>query len=329
MATGGDDCFPPIEPKLQISFYYRLQTLKDTYLEGAMRKTVSTLDVETINAELSTYVTTEALRRVASFGLRGEIFFAVPCVIRANPFLLGYYRLLLGLSQKETYQKSGLGRFMRLENTGLIGLGLDEAIPSLCKCLNGGMARLVSSIDELSLPVVHDLQLLTIGPQLRGSANTTVGQAATQEFYGILERLVSSYKTDSTPTSITLVNDSGRTVRIQLSSDPDVSIVEVLPTQERPLVSIEIKGGTDPSNIHNRLGEAEKSHLKARIRGFSEFWTVLRVDIGDAMRRSESPTTTRFFHLDYIKDVASEEHTSFNDLLRSVLSIHSIEPSDR
>ena len=47
-------------------------------------------------------------------------------------------------------------------------------------------------------------------------------------------------------------------------------------SRDRPLVAIEVKAGTDASNIHNRIGEAEKSHLKARarntgqaVRGFS------------------------------------------------------------
>lgn len=60
------------------------------------------------------------MRKVASFGLRGEVLFAVPCVLAANPCLLGYCRLLLGLSQKEFYGKGPFGRFKRLEDEGLI-----------------------------------------------------------------------------------------------------------------------------------------------------------------------------------------------------------------
>jgi hypothetical protein len=32
-------------------------------------------------------------------------------------------------------------------------------------------------------------------------------------------------------------------------------------------VAVEIKGGKDYSNIHNRIGEAEKSHQKAKKEG--------------------------------------------------------------
>jgi hypothetical protein len=86
-------------------------------------------------------------------------------------------------------------------------------------------------------------------------------------------------------------------------------------------VSIEVKGGTDISNIHNRLGEAEKSHQKARNRGFFEFWTIVRCDVDPAMAARESPTTSRFFHLDRISDQKAPEHREFRDLLGSLLGI--------
>jgi hypothetical protein len=38
----------------------------------------------------------------------------------------------------------------------------------------------------------------------------------------------------------------------------------------RSLAAIEIKGGRDYSNIHNRIGEAEKSHQKAEKQGYVE-----------------------------------------------------------
>ena len=42
-------------------------------------------------------------------------------------------------------------------------------------------------------------------------------------------------------------------------------------------IAIEIKGGTDVSNLHNRLGEAEKSHQNARLLGFTQFWTIINL----------------------------------------------------
>ena len=314
--------FPCLDPNLQIAFYYRLQTLRNLYLHEALRKTITGLDIKEIDTQLAEYVGPDALKSVASFGVRGEVFFPVPSVIEANPFLLGYYRLLLGLSQKELYNKGGMGRFKRLEERGEIPDALKAEIPDMCRCLVRAAQKLVCGIDDLSLQVAQELQLLTIGPQLRGSENTRLGQGATQEFYDLLHSLIGEYVKDTTTRTMLIENDSGRPVLIEFSSDPDVRITEKLESHARPLVSIEIKGGTDVSNIHNRLGEAEKSHQKARNQGFFEFWTIVRVSVDPAAAGRESPTTSHIFHLDRIKDRASNEHRMFRDLLGSLLGIH-------
>jgi hypothetical protein len=108
---------------------------------------------------------------------------------------------------------------------------------------------------------------------------------------------------------------------IQFSSDPDIVIIEHLKSGDRKLVSIEIKGGTDYSNAHNRLGEAEKSHQKAKQNGFFEFWTIVRVDIDPLLARKESPTTSHFFNLDVIEESTTDDARVFRDILSSILSI--------
>jgi hypothetical protein len=91
-------------------------------------------------------------------------------------------------------------------------------------------------------------------------------------------------------------NSAGRVVLISLSADPDVRIEEEFPDGFRKKVAIEIKGGTDQSNAHNRAGEAEKSHQKAKNQGFREFWTIIAkkgLDVGKLQK--ESPTTNSWF----------------------------------
>jgi hypothetical protein len=214
-----------------------------------------------------------------------------------------------------------MGRFKRLEDQGDLTDGLTRDIPALCKCLVMAAEKLVAGVDELSLSVVHELQLLTIGPQFRGSENTRLGQGATTEFFELVRGIVRPYLKDVTARTLLIENDSGRPVLIEFASDPDVRITQTLESQARPLVSIEVKGGTDVSNIHNRLGEAEKSHQKARNRGFFEFWTVLRCDVDPAMAARESPTTSHFFHLDLIRNESGPEHRRFRDLLGSIVGI--------
>ncbi len=163
--------------------------------------------------------------------------------------------------------------------------------------------------------------MLTIGAQLRGSENTRIGKGATLEVFDLISRLVEPYIKDRTDRTLVLQNDSGRKVIIEFGSDPDVKITQSLLSGVRPIVSIEIKGGTDSSNIHNRLGEAEKSHQKAKLQGCFEFWTILKVDVDTDQARSESPTTSRFFNLTQIADPLSNDNRQFRELLASLLGI--------
>ncbi len=315
--------FPVLRPSLQVAFYYRLQEIRNLYLQEALRQTVESIDISSLDAELVALVDNHSLQKVASFGVRGEVFFPIPRILMANPFLLGYYRLLFGLSQKEFYNKGPFGLFKRFEDRGEISKKAEELVPALCTSLIATGQMLVDGLDDLSLTVVHNLQMLTLGPQLRGSQNTKLGQSATKEIFDLVLGLAQRYVKEATDRTIRIVNDSHRTVMIEFFSDPDVRIMEKLETQVRPLVSMEIKGGTDSSNIHNRLGEAEKSHQKAKNLGFFEFWTIVRVDIDDLVARRESPTTSHFFHLDYIKDISTPQHQRFRELLNSLIGIRS------
>ena len=321
MTKSPQDSFPILEPSLQISFYRRLLELRELYLQDALKNTVRAIDLKNLDDELVEYVASDYLRRVASHGLRGEVFFPVPLLLHENPYLLGYYRLLFGLSQKEFYSKGPFGRFKRLEARGEIPSRAMGLVGPLCRSLVGTGQGLLDEVDDLSLAVVHDLQLLTLGPQLRGSRNTWLGQAATREVFELIGGIVSPYTTKVGVRSIQLRNDSGRTVLLEFASDPDIRIVEQLASRMRPLVSVEIKGGTDVSNIHNRLGEAEKSHQKARTHGFLEFWTIDRCEIDPLVARQESPTTSHFFNLDLISDPKTDEHATFREVLASLLGI--------
>ncbi|HFK2659888.1 TPA: XcyI family restriction endonuclease, partial [Escherichia coli] len=90
----------------------------------------------------------------------------------------------------------------------------------------------------------------------------------------------------------------------------------------RNVVAIEVKSGTDVSNIHNRIGEAEKSHQKARARGYTECWTVINVSRLDmAKARSESPSTDRFYSL---TELSLREGEQYEDFKMRVLSLTAI-----
>jgi hypothetical protein len=121
---------------------------------------------------------------------------------------------------------------------------------------------------------------------------------------------------------------TGRLFQIEFAPDPDIIIREEMePGQFRNVVAIEIKSGTDVSNIHNRIGEAEKSHRKARQRGFTECWTVVnvtRLDMGKAKR--ESPSTDRFYCL---LSLTARNGKEYDDFRRRVVSLTAISTSSK
>jgi len=315
--------FPVLEPNLQVSFYYKLRTIRRLHLREALGGTVKRLDVRCIDAALSRYVGADAIAHVAQFGIRGEVVFAVPMVLAANPFLLGYYRLLLGFSQKEFYQKGPFGRFKGLEEQGHIPDRLADDLEALCRSLIGSAETLVDGLERISTDIVCQLQLLTLGAQFRGSENNRIGQQAATDVRALIESIAGSYVRQTTRRTIVLQNESNRRVLIEFSADPDVCVTEQLATDVRPTLSIEIKGGADASNIHNRLGEAEKSHLKARSRGFREFWTIIGVDLDDDAARRASPTTGLFFNLARILDSTTSDYARFRDRICALMGVQS------
>lgn len=312
---------PVFKPDMQIIFYYRLNSLKEKYFFESLSKTVKNLDIPVIDAQLAQYVEPKYLSKLASFSLRGETFFPIPYVIKANPFLIGYYRLLYGISQKQMYSRKPFSRVKRLEEKGEISKETEIYVEEVCRSLIATSQILVEELDSLSLQTVRDLQAMTLGAQFRGGNNTIIGETAVIETFEYIRYLVEPYIKRIDEHEIVIENTSNREMSIRFSSDPDISINEKFSRSDIPIVAIEIKGGRDYSNIHNRIGEAEKSHQKARNEGYSQFWTIIRVDMDYSVLRKESPTTSVFFNLDKIRSPDSSESGEFMDRLSSLLSI--------
>lgn len=106
-------------PQLQIDFAFALEQIRGLYLQHALSEAVGKLDIKNIDAELARIVPSASLTQLATRGLRGELMFAVPSLLSSSPRLLGYYRLLLGFSQKAFYTTQfGLTRFKSMEEKG-------------------------------------------------------------------------------------------------------------------------------------------------------------------------------------------------------------------
>ena len=310
---------------LQASMATALETFRKIYLQQALTQTIRRLDLAVLNRELERFAPKSELGQLAALGLRGEFIFLIPSLLQANPKLLGYYRLLLGFSQKEFFNKGGLGRFKSMEEKGVISARAALDLDHLCAAFAERSAELVQKIGpaQFSLGFLDDLTLLTLGPQLRGSNNTKIGNLANQAVFDLIRSLVSPSIKKESPSRIELRNASGREVVIAFSADPDISISEKLSrTSTRNIVAIEIKGGGDQSNIWNRLGEAEKSHQSAKKTGFVECWTIYNTPVLDSGKAHEkSPTTNIFYNLRLLLSAESDEFVDFRSRLYSLVGI--------
>jgi hypothetical protein len=268
----------------------------------------------------------KSLAALAGHGLRGEMMFPVPVILIANPRLLGYYRLLYGYSQKEFYSgATGISRFKGMEERGVVVEKNLKDIPQLCDALCRAGTALLAGIGmaKISAALLDDLTLLTLGPQFRGGANVKKGSAGIRTVFNAIHTIVESAVVNLGETRIEIKNAAGRTVLIEFAPDPDIILREEMRHGSyRKLIAIEVKAGADFSNIHNRLGEAEKSHQKARAAGYVECWTVVNVDKTDmAMARRESPTTNRFYLISDLISAIGNDYQDFQDRIISLTGI--------
>jgi XcyI restriction endonuclease len=318
-------------PQLQVDFALALEQIRGLFLQEALSKVVASLDVTKIDAELAAFAPASSLAQLAGHGLRGELMFAVPCVLRANPRLLGYYRLLLGFSQKAFYTVPGVGRFRSMEEAGALRVAQEAALDALCSGLAAASSALLEGIGarRVTRQLLDDLALLTVGPQLRGGYNVRAGTAGILRVFGTISAIVAHAAARTDPQLIELKNAAGRRVLIRFASDPDIRIQEEIATDRfRNIVAIEVKAGIDFSNIHNRIGEAEKSHQKAKADGYVERWTVVNVDRMDTvMARRESPSTDRFYRLSHIDSGTGDEYQDFYNRLIALTGIVASPPA--
>lgn len=287
------------------------------YLQKALLSTAKQISILERDKELAQYAGEDGLNLLGKYGLRGELLFAIPSILDRNPKLLGYYRLLLGHSQKVFYTAAtGLSRFKNMEETGIVSVQNSEIIPFLCAKLNEQAFFLAKSLESISLELLDHLTILSLGPQLRGGTNNKIGQKAIRDVFGIIHNILKNHLVEelSSDSIIGLKNASGRYVRIRFSSDPDIVIEEETSGEPHLILAVEIKGGTDRSNIHNRIGEAEKSHQKAKGQGFSKFWTIVNTSAFDVEKaKKESPTTNRFYSLADLLNTSSYEYRHFKE----------------
>ncbi len=287
------------DPTRQIGFHHQLVAARKLWLAEALAEALADSDAPQIKRELSKYAPSDAVRILAAAGIRDEHVFPTPTVLERKPTLVGYYRLLLGSPQKTFYGAgSGMGQFKSMEAAGTLTERQSAGLPEFCAVMCEALAELVRQIDPVvTKRDVGDLPLLTLGQQFQGANNNKIGQHATQEVFLTVVEIVKTHIVSRNKNQIVVKNASGRKVLLTRASDPDISVEEEgAGGRIHKNVAIEIKGGGDKSNAHNRVGEAEKSHQKAKQEGFREFWTLIALkDLSLPKLKKESPTTSQWF----------------------------------
>ncbi|HVB65904.1 MAG TPA: XcyI family restriction endonuclease [Nitrolancea sp.] len=292
-----DPEIPVPDSSRQVGFHQLLLAARQKWLIDALQEALRDVDAPTLVSELRNYVPPDAHVILAVSGIPDEHLFPVPVLLATKPTLVAYYRLLLGLPQKTFYGTgSGMQRFRSMES-GTLNNNQKRALPTFCTSMCAALADLVRQISpQITRSDVAELPILTLGQQFQGGNNNAIGRASTTAVFESVCEVIDRYVTKRTQTSVTVRNAAGRTFYVALAGDPDIRIQERVTNDLRNLLAIEIKGGTDRSNQHNRIGEAEKSHQKAKESGYGEFWTIIHTKTLDMdTARTESPTTNKWF----------------------------------
>ena len=298
----------------------------------ALSEALGGIDPKKLKAQLNKYIPSDAQQMIAASGVRDEHVFPTPIVLETKPTLLGYYRLLLGVPQKTFYATgTGMGQFKSMEARGVLSERQKVMLPELCNAMTNGLAELVRQMSPSITPRdVTELPLLTIGAQFQGSNNNAIGRQAILDVFLSIREIVKGHVTKREDRKLIVKNAAGRTVVIALASDPDVRIQEELGGRLQNKVAIEVKGGTDKSNAHNRAGEAEKSHQKAKKEGFRDFWTIIAKKGLDVSKlKSESPTTNSWFDVAQVLGRAGEDWQEFSSRFAGEVGIPITPPRKR
>lgn len=311
----------------QLTFYHGLLAARQTWLLDALQTALRTTDPAQVKRQIATYVPTDVQRILAGASIRDEHVFPVPAVLEAAPRLIGYYRLLLNVPQKTFYgSKNGYGfaGLRSMEQKGSLSTAQREALPRLCSALGAALADLVRGVAAtLSMRDVTDLPLLTLGAQLQGGANNLIGQQAVEAVYQAVLSIVQPYVTSTPGDALAITTPQGKSFLIAKTSDPDITIREVIGSARHPRIAIEVKGGADQSNAYNRAGEAEKSHSKASSRGYAQRWTVIGMhNVANVTRLKQgSPTTTQWIEATEVMAQQGPDWTRFAGLFKIELGL--------
>ena len=312
--------FESVSSERAVVLFDALVAARARVLQPALSEAVSAVGVARLDPELGELAPDAALTKLASLGLRGELLFPTPSLLREKPSLIGYYRMLLGLSQKAFARLDGFKRFSSAEKTGALSQFQAENLAALCSALIGPLSSLALTLDRFEQRDLADLTLLQLGAALYGSNNNRIGALAVRGVFDAIADGVQTAVVSRKRAQLDVLAPNGRKARVVMRSDPDLAVSLEIGAGLSPRIAMEVKGGADTANLHNRLGEAEKSHLKAMQ--FPQRWTLIHPGsvLADTLKR-ESPSTTRFFNVRQVISREGQDWDAFHSLLRAEIGL--------
>jgi hypothetical protein len=315
--------FKPIPPDFAIDLYTGLLSARRTKLQPALGEAVKAIGIHAVDDDLKRLVPETALTHLASLGLRGERVFPLPVIIKHTPSIIGYYRMLLGLSQKEFGQAERLGysAWVAAENSGRLSPDLVSSLDEFCGALTSPLTQLVIAMNQFTDQDLSDLSLLTLGSTLQGGRNNVIGSKAAQGIFDSIRTLIEAKILVESPRLIQFQSKSKKTFEVVMGSDPDIALNQIAVSERVPRVAIEVKGGRDASNAYNRAGEAEKSHISARIHGYNHRWTIIHLSGVDRNKITEkTPSSTEIFETSSILKRAGSDWLQFKKKFRALIT---------
>ncbi len=217
-----------LSPSRQVVFHQMLVAARKSVLMEALSEALGQLDPKIAKKQILVYVPDGAQKILAAVSIRDEHGFPIPAVLENKPTLIGYYRLLLGISQKRFYRKgTGMGPFKSLKIRGLFNPKKRPSLERFCAVMAGNLDEMVRQISpKITARDVSELPLLTLGAQLYGSNNNTIGKQATLDVFLSVVEIVKKFIVSQDNSKITVHNASERKVIVALSGDPDIRIQE-------------------------------------------------------------------------------------------------------
>lgn len=257
---------------------------------------IETLAGENLDWKLDNLkISSRAWNKVIHSGIKPIIVFAHPAVLTAIKKSVSYYRMLAMVSQKSMNQ-IGLGT-TRFEQSATVPNSMRAV--SIAQRLNLIISHLIESEYRVNQREFDIWRGMAAGSQAQGSWQNAKGDraeiAVKSDFMLRLQRsglIDNDALVDANQRVIELALSDGRLLR--MGAEPDIAIY----ADDKIEIGIEIKGGTDPAGVLERVGAAIKSLRRVKEEN-SKATTILIISAVSMSQQAERDILSNIDSINY------------------------------